>query len=93
MASYIASSAIRHRVIDGNVVILDLRSGEYKILDEVATMMWRAALEGVDRPACVESIAEKFAAAPAEVATDSWPTPKQPGCSRRGRTPRALRPC
>jgi Transglutaminase-like superfamily/Coenzyme PQQ synthesis protein D (PqqD) len=70
MASYIASSAIRHRVIDGNVVILDLRSGEYKILDEVATMMWRAALEGVDRPACVESIAEQFAAAPAEVATD-----------------------
>ena len=62
--------AMTNRVIDGNVVILDLRSGEYKILDEVATMMWRAALEGVDRPACVESIAEQFAAAPAEVATD-----------------------
>jgi hypothetical protein len=54
MTVYFASPAIRHRVVDGNVIILDLRSGEYKILDEVATAMLRLALDGVDRQACVE---------------------------------------
>ena len=70
MASYNASPFIRHRLIDGNVIILDLRSGEYKILDDVATAMWLAVLAGSDRPCCIEQLANTFAAAPAKVAAD-----------------------
>ena len=70
MTVYFASSAIRHRVINGNVVILDLRAGEYKILDEAATAMWRMALAGVDRQVCVASLIGQFAAEPAQVAAD-----------------------
>jgi Transglutaminase-like superfamily/Coenzyme PQQ synthesis protein D (PqqD) len=70
MTVYFASPAIRHRVVDGNVIILDLRSGEYKILDEVATAMWRLALDGVDRQVCVDSLVDQFEAEPVEVAVD-----------------------
>jgi len=70
MASYTASSFIRHRLIDGNVIILDLRFGEYKILDDVATAMWEAVLVGSDERRCVEQLANSFAAVPTEVAAD-----------------------
>ena len=70
MASYTASSFIRHRLIDGNVIILDLRFGEYKILDDVATAMWEAVLVGSDERRYVEQLANSFAAVPTEVAAD-----------------------
>jgi transglutaminase superfamily protein/coenzyme PQQ synthesis protein D (PqqD) len=35
---------VRSRIVDGLAVVLDLRSGEYVILDRVATAMWRALL-------------------------------------------------
>lgn len=34
--------SVRHRVVDGLAVLLDLRAGEYVVLDRVATAMWRA---------------------------------------------------
>jgi hypothetical protein len=35
---------IRSRIVDGLAVVLDLRRGEYVILNKVATAMWRALL-------------------------------------------------
>jgi hypothetical protein len=42
---------IRSRIVDGLAVVLDLRQGEYVILNKVATAMWRALLttESEDR--------------------------------------------
>ena len=44
MDPYRASSNVRYRIVDGLVVLLDVRAGEYLILDRVATAMWRALL-------------------------------------------------
>jgi hypothetical protein len=39
-----AASTLRHRVVDGLAVLLDLRTAEYIVLDHVATAMWPALL-------------------------------------------------
>jgi hypothetical protein len=44
MAVLYANNAVRHRVVDGLVVLLDLRGGDYVILNSVASAMWRALL-------------------------------------------------
>jgi hypothetical protein len=43
----VAAAGIRHAVVDGAVVILDLRSGTYRVLDPVASAMW-CGLVGAD---------------------------------------------
>jgi Transglutaminase-like superfamily/Coenzyme PQQ synthesis protein D (PqqD) len=44
VSAFHPSAQVRARVVDGLAVVLDLRSGEYVILDRVATAMWRALL-------------------------------------------------
>jgi hypothetical protein len=44
MDAYFPTSGVRFRIVDGLVVLLDLRSGDYVIFDRVATAMWRALL-------------------------------------------------
>ena len=44
MDAYFPTSSVRFRVVDGLVVLLDIRSGDYVIFDRVATAMWRALL-------------------------------------------------
>jgi len=38
------ASTLRHRVVDGAAVLLDLRTAEYIVLDHVATAMWQVLL-------------------------------------------------
>lgn len=68
--AHVASSSIRHRLIGGNVVILDLRSGEYKILDEVASAMWEIVLAQPDQERCTESLIQTFDVERERVAID-----------------------
>ena len=47
MTGVVAAAGIRHAVVDGAVVILDLRRGAYRVLDGVASAMW-CGLVGAD---------------------------------------------
>lgn len=60
------SAAIRHKEVDGLVVILDLRSGEYVTLNPVASQMWRALTGSTDSAQAAALVADAFAA-PADV--------------------------
>jgi len=42
MATLFASAHIRHAVVDGAIVLLDLRLEQYLILNQAATAMWQA---------------------------------------------------
>jgi hypothetical protein len=42
----VAAAGIRHAVVDGAVVILDLRRGTYHVLDRVASAMWGGLVGG-----------------------------------------------
>lgn len=44
MAALYVTDDVRHRLVDGLVVLLDIRAGEYVILDSVGTAMWQALL-------------------------------------------------
>jgi hypothetical protein len=60
------AAPIRHAVVDGSVVILDLRRGTYRLLDRVASAMWSAFTGGdaMDDDAVVRSLLERFAVEP-----------------------------
>ncbi|HXZ01267.1 MAG TPA: lasso peptide biosynthesis B2 protein [Stellaceae bacterium] len=45
MTAYYPAAELRYRVVDDLAVILDLRTGEYVILDRTATTMWRVLLD------------------------------------------------
>ncbi len=44
MDVYFPTSGVRFRIVDGLVVLLDIRSGDYVIFDRAATAMWRVLL-------------------------------------------------
>lgn len=55
-------------MVDGLHVMLELRSGEYIVLDRVATAMWDALVAGGSGR--IDELAERFAVEPAEIAAD-----------------------
>jgi hypothetical protein len=63
------TSHVRSRIVDGLAVILDLRRGNYVILDKVATAMWRALLtaDPADRILILE---QQFAVPVPQLAAD-----------------------
>ncbi len=72
---------VRSRIVDGLAVILDLRLGNYVILDKVATAMWRVLLTAA--PADRVPILERtFAVPPPQLAADLEAFAKQ--CIERG---------
>ena len=63
------TSDVRSRTIDGLVVLLDLRTASYVVLDRVATAMWQALTGHPDESRRVAELAERFDA-PAGVLKD-----------------------
>lgn len=53
-AQFRASSSVRHAVVDGLRVILDLRTERYRVLDDTASMLW-SVLTG-DRDALASAV-------------------------------------
>lgn len=61
---------IRHALIDGLIVILDLKVARYFLLDEVATSMWEGVVGRRRRSTLVDQIAAEFAVSHAQVEQD-----------------------
>ncbi|HYW54151.1 MAG TPA: lasso peptide biosynthesis B2 protein [Dongiaceae bacterium] len=58
----VAAAGIRHAVVDGAVVILDLRRGTYHVLDRVASAMWDPLVRGAgDDDDVLRTILAQFA--------------------------------
>lgn len=56
-----ASTEVRHCWADGSVVLMNLRTGEYSILNSLASAMWHLLLSGdEDRTVGVASLATKL---------------------------------
>jgi len=72
---------VRSRIVDGLAVILDLRLGDYVILDKVATAMWRVLLTA-DPPDRVPLLERQFAVPAEQLAADLEAFLKQ--CVERG---------
>lgn len=53
----IPTGHIRYRMIDGRVVVLDLRAANYVVMDDTASRMWCAFVDRPDRQACIQHIA------------------------------------
>lgn len=60
---------VRYRVVDGLGVLLDLRAGEYSVLDHVATAMWRV-LVGVEPEHRVAALQETLDVPPSRLQED-----------------------
>jgi len=65
-----SSATIRHKLIDGLVVILNLKSGSYYILDEVASVIWQAYIENACDEDVLSRLADVFDAEPARMKAD-----------------------
>jgi hypothetical protein len=63
------TSDVRARAVDGLVVLLDLRTASYVVLDRVATAMWQALTSHTDDERRIAALAERFDA-PAGVLRD-----------------------
>jgi Transglutaminase-like superfamily/Coenzyme PQQ synthesis protein D (PqqD) len=64
------ASTIRYRVVDGLVVILDLRSGQYLTLNLVASLMWLELVTHADQADRITAVAEAFEASAARIDAD-----------------------
>lgn len=64
------SPAVRHKTIDGLVVILDLGSGSYRILNEVASATWQACVENTGDEGTLDRLADRFDAEPSRLRSD-----------------------
>ncbi len=61
---------VRWRKIDGAVVILDLRSEKYFVLDAIGTAIWEGIAEGVDSQAEISALATRYGVSRERVAED-----------------------
>lgn len=65
-----ASDEIRHRQVDGGVVILDLRTESYFSLDPVGSSMWTLLLKHGDRQGALGALRRKYAVDGARLEAD-----------------------
>ncbi len=54
------TSDVRFRAVDGLVVLLDLRTASYVVLDRVATAMWQVLTSHADEARRLAELAERF---------------------------------
>jgi hypothetical protein len=59
MSALYATPNVKHAVVDGRVVLIDLRAGKYIVLDRVASAMWQVLLS-IDRDLPAGLLAERF---------------------------------
>jgi len=55
------ASTVRHAEVDGLRVILDLRLGTYRILDDAASALWSVLTGEVDASASIEHLTRRYA--------------------------------
>jgi len=70
MATFYPSTDIRYKVVDGLVVLLDLRVEQYTILNRTATSMWQALLFINDPQERVCRLEQEFSIAVGQLAED-----------------------
>ncbi len=61
---------IRYKAIDGCIVVLDLRAGEYVILNRVATAMWKALVASADPQERIARLQRHFSVPAARLEAD-----------------------
>jgi Transglutaminase-like superfamily/Coenzyme PQQ synthesis protein D (PqqD) len=66
----VAVAGIRHAIVDGAVVILDLRRGTYHVLDRVASAMWGGLVSGGDDEDVLQTVLTRFAVEPERARRD-----------------------
>ncbi len=67
---FVPSADVVSRVIDGEAVLLDLVSGRYLGLNDVATRVWELLGEGLDFGAIRAAILAEFEVTPAALEAD-----------------------
>lgn len=65
-----AAADVITRNVGDELVILDLARGLYFGLDEVGSRVWTLMLEGQDAAAIAVTLANEYAAAPAQIEAD-----------------------
>ncbi len=76
------TSDVRARAVDGLVVLLDLRSGSYVVLDRVATAMWQVLTSISGRARQLAVLGERFDAPADRLETDLAAFARE--CGERG---------
>jgi hypothetical protein len=66
----VCAPAVVSEVIDGEAIIMDLRSGHYFSADGSGALVWQAVADGCGRAAILAWAAEAFDAEPARVSAD-----------------------
>ncbi|HVT14741.1 MAG TPA: PqqD family protein [Thermoanaerobaculia bacterium] len=64
------SDHVQYTKVEGDYVLLDLGSGEYFGLDEVASLAWEVLAAGGDQDAAVAAIVRDYAVEPDRAAAD-----------------------
>jgi hypothetical protein len=67
---YLISDDVVYHAVSGELVLLDLRSGEYLGLDDIGSELWRMVAEGTDVEAIKSRLAHQHGADPVEVGRD-----------------------
>ena len=65
-----SSANIRYRIVNGMAVILDLRAGDYVILNRVATAMWKTILAHRSSRESIADLARQFDASAPDLERD-----------------------
>jgi hypothetical protein len=61
---------VRYKLVDGLIVLLDLRTGEYNILNRVASAMWQQLLSRSSHQERIWNLAQQFDVAAAPLGAD-----------------------
>lgn len=70
MGEYVIPEQVLSRELDGEAVLLDLRSGHYFGLNPTAARMWSLLKDGVTPEKIVRTITDEFAVAEARAQQD-----------------------
>lgn len=64
------SAIIRYKMVDGLIILLDLRAGEYIVLNRVASAMWNVTVTLDDIQARISDLVRQFDASAAQLEID-----------------------
>lgn len=64
------SDLVEWRLVDGEVIALDLRTSRYLGLNPTAALVWQTVASGSTEPDLVDQVVAKFEVAREEAATD-----------------------
>lgn len=67
---YVIQDEVIFHPVSGELVLLDMRSGEYLGLDDIGSEIWRLIAEGVAAEEMACHLAERYGADPAVVKRD-----------------------